>query len=63
MLSGYWHGLWRIIRYSAKRFVKDQLGQRAVALTYYTLFSIVPLAALLFGLAKGFGNAAANGDI
>ncbi|MBE6399251.1 MAG: YihY/virulence factor BrkB family protein [Lentisphaerae bacterium] len=54
MLSGYWHGLWRIIRYSAKRFVKDQLGQRAVALTYYTLFSIVPLAALLFGISKGF---------
>ena len=44
----------RVIVLSGKRYVTDQLGQRAVALTYYTLFSIVPLAALLFGIAKGF---------
>ena len=45
----------RIVSYSSKRYLTDQLPQQAVALTYYTLFSIVPLAALLFGLAKGFG--------
>ena len=54
MLAKYWHGFWRIVKYSAVRFGRDQLGQRAVALTYYTLFSIVPLAALLFGISKGF---------
>ena len=28
---------------------------RASALTYYTLFAIVPVFALVFGVAKGFG--------
>ena len=45
----------RIISYSGKRYASDQLAQQAVVLTYYTLFSVVPLAALLFGIAKGFG--------
>ncbi len=44
----------RILLLSGKRYASDQLGQRSVALTYYTLFSIVPLAALFFGVAKGF---------
>ena len=43
-----------ILCLSGKRYVSDQLAQQAVALTYYTLFSIVPLAAMLFGIAKGF---------
>ncbi|MBE6356001.1 MAG: YihY/virulence factor BrkB family protein [Lentisphaerae bacterium] len=46
---------WRIIKYSAKRYTGDQLGQQAVVLTYYTLFAIVPMVALLFGISKGFG--------
>ena len=37
-----------------KRYRADQHNQRAVALTYHTLFAIVPLAALIFGIAKGF---------
>ncbi len=37
-----------------RRYSRDALGQRAVALTYYTFFAIVPIAALLFGIAKGF---------
>ena len=44
----------RILKFSGRRYASDQLGQRAVVLTYYTLFAIVPLAALLFGVAKGF---------
>ena len=44
----------RILMFSGKRYVTDQLGQRAVVLTYYTLFSVVPVMALLFGIAKGF---------
>ena len=39
---------------AGRRYVSAQHAQRAVLLTYYTLFSIVPLAALLFGIAKGF---------
>lgn len=31
------------------------LDYRASALTYYSLFSIVPVFALIFGIAKGFG--------
>ena len=44
----------RTLKVSGKRYVTDQLGQRAVVLTYYTLFSVVPVMALLFGIAKGF---------
>ena len=33
----------RIISYSGKRYASDQLAQQAVVLTYYTLFSVVPL--------------------
>ena len=44
----------RLIWLSGKRFAVDQHSQRAVALTYYTLFAIVPVAALCFGIAKGF---------
>ena len=39
---------------SSRRYVSAQHAQRAVLLTYYTMFSIVPVAALLFGIAKGF---------
>lgn len=44
----------RVLFLSARRYGADQHNQRAVALTYYTLFAIVPLAALTFGIAKGF---------
>ncbi|MBR7107805.1 MAG: YihY/virulence factor BrkB family protein [Lentisphaeria bacterium] len=39
---------------SGRRYISAQHAQRAVLLTYYTMFSIVPVAALLFGIAKGF---------
>jgi membrane protein len=44
----------RVIILSGKRYAADQHKQRAVALTFYTLFAVVPLAALMFGIAKGF---------
>ena len=44
----------RVIIMSGKRYAADQHKQRAVALTFYTLFAVVPLAALMFGIAKGF---------
>lgn len=36
-------------------FFKDQCMLRASALTFYTLMSIVPFLAVLFGIAQGFG--------
>lgn len=36
-------------------FMKGRAGLRATALTLNTLLSIVPVLALLFGIAKGFG--------
>lgn len=36
-------------------FFKDDCYSKASALTYYCLLSIVPLLAVLFGIAKGFG--------
>ena len=44
----------RVLVISAKCHVANQNSHRAVALTYYTLFAVVPVTALLFGIAKGF---------
>ena len=44
----------RILWVSFRRYAADQHGQRATMLTYYTLFAVVPVAALIFGIAKGF---------
>ncbi len=38
-----------------KGFNEDEVQLRASALTYYSVLSIVPLIALVFGIAKGFG--------
>lgn len=40
---------------SGKCFVREKLSNQASALTYSTLFSTVPLLAILFAIAKGFG--------
>ncbi|MEO1925657.1 MAG: YihY/virulence factor BrkB family protein [Gammaproteobacteria bacterium] len=40
---------------SSQGFIKDHGSLRASALTLYTLLSIVPVFAMLFGIAKGFG--------
>src|SRR6056297_1594861 len=45
----------RILVLVARGFWADKLQLRASALTYYTLLSIVPILALAFGIAKGFG--------
>lgn len=39
------------------RFTKDNLVDRASALTYSTLLAIVPILAILFAIARGFGFA------
>jgi membrane protein len=40
---------------SVQGFVRHQGPLRASALTFYTLLSLVPVAAMAFGIAKGFG--------
>jgi len=45
----------KIALLSYRHFVEDKLQLRASALTFFTLLSIVPVLALAFGLAKGFG--------
>jgi membrane protein len=45
----------RIFSLAVKGFSEDRVQVRASALTYYTLLSLVPIAAMVFGIAKGFG--------
>jgi membrane protein len=45
----------RIILIAIKGFKDHRIQLRASALTFYSLLSIVPVAAMVFGIAKGFG--------
>jgi membrane protein len=45
----------RTIIIAIKGFMDDRISLRASALTFYTLLSVVPVAAMVFGVAKGFG--------
>lgn len=45
----------RIFTIAGKEFIKDKCLTQATALTFFTFFSIVPLAAMAFAIAKGFG--------
>ncbi len=45
----------RAVTVAVVEFFKDDCMLRASALTFYTLLSIVPIFAVMFGIAKGFG--------
>ncbi len=45
----------QVIILAFHKFGKDKCQLRASALTFYTLLAIVPVAAMAFGVAKGFG--------
>jgi membrane protein len=45
----------RIIVLAIRGFDEDKCRFRASALTFYSLLSIVPVIAMIFGIAKGFG--------
>lgn len=45
----------RILLRALRDFREDRIWLRASALTFFTLMSIVPILALSFGIAKGFG--------
>ena len=49
------YNLMKITIQTVKCFIKDRIWIRAAALSYTTLFSIIPILALLFAIAKGFG--------
>ncbi len=45
----------RIIMFAFKGFFEDRAALRASSLTYFTMLSIIPIFAMAFGIAKGFG--------
>jgi membrane protein len=45
----------RIIALAVRGFSKDKVQLRASALTFYSLLSVIPVAAIAFAIAKGFG--------
>jgi membrane protein len=51
-----------VIRYlrtlvlAARGFSRDKVQLRASSLTFYTMLSIIPMAAIVFAIAKGFGT-------
>ena len=45
----------RIIVLAFRGFLEDRVSIRASALTYFSLLSLVPVVAMVFGIAKGFG--------
>lgn len=47
--------LLQIMILSGKEFIQKRYLDKASALTYYTILSIVPIAAMAFGIGKGFG--------
>jgi len=54
-LRSFWITQLRIILLSIRGFAEDKCQLRASALTFYSLLSIVPVVAMAFGIAKGFG--------
>ncbi len=47
--------LYHLIFYIAKSFFTDDCYSKASALAFYSILSIVPLLAVIFGIAQGFG--------
>ncbi len=52
---GFFVNFLRVIIIAIRGFDEDRCHLRASALTYLSLLSIIPVAALGFGIAKGFG--------
>ncbi len=54
-LKASWIRFLRIVILISQGFTKQQIQQGASALTYYSLLALVPVLALLIGMARGFG--------
>lgn len=48
-------GQFKVFIFTVRGFGEHGILVRSAALTFYTLMSIVPIAALIFGVVKGFG--------
>jgi len=53
--KSFFLNLLRVLILSIRSFDEDKCALHASALTFYTMISIVPVAAMAFGIAKGFG--------
>jgi membrane protein len=53
--KSFWINQLRIVLLAVRGFNEDKCQLRASALTFYSLLSIVPVVAMAFGMAKGFG--------
>jgi len=53
--KSFFINLLRVLILSVRGFDEDKCSLRASALTFYSLISIVPVVAMAFGIAKGFG--------
>jgi membrane protein len=51
----FWITQLRILLLAIRRFIEDKCNSRASALTFYSLLSVVPVVAMAFAIAKGFG--------
>lgn len=51
----FWIRQLRILLLAGRGFAEDKCQLRASALTFYSLLSVVPVVAMAFGIAKGFG--------
>lgn len=47
--------IFKALYLSIRFFISDRIIEKASALTYYTMLSLVPIVALLIGIANGFG--------
>ena len=54
-MKRFWTRQLRVALLAVKGFVKDRCALRASSLTLYSLLAVVPVAAMAFGIAKGFG--------
>ncbi|MCD4722498.1 MAG: YihY/virulence factor BrkB family protein [Desulfobacula sp.] len=55
VISLKFHKFKKVVVFAIKGFKKDRCDLRASSLTLFTLLSIVPIMAMAFGIAKGFG--------
>jgi membrane protein len=53
--KAYWIRQVRIIYMVIKGIKRDNIYIKASALTFFTILSVIPMVALAFGIAKGFG--------
>jgi membrane protein len=54
-VKSFFLNLLRVVILSVRGFDEDKCQRRASALTFYSLISMVPILAMAFGIAKGFG--------